>query len=107
MAIRILIIILLFSLTGCNYPMGADLTLDEKIDNEIISLDKDKIEYVKLYIKDDVRYEKHEYKNSKGEVGTQIFVETDEFYESIGTGVEAKSRTFKIYKNKVTATSTK
>lgn len=107
---------LCIGLSGCSSTkLGADKVVEDKIDikKEVIKLEQEqekgkdgKYKYKPKYKKDDVEYEVHEYVTPRGEVGYQIFINTDEYSESIGYGEESISRTWKKEKNLI-ATSTK
>lgn len=112
---KLLLIILLLSLTGCSQNFGADDSVSEKIniEKEILRIEKEqeKIKDGKYTGKE--RYEKDgigygirgyfgpPYDNDSD--GYQIIIYTDEYNEFIGYGIQAEKKTYKIYK---TATST-
>ena len=104
MRIIITTLLLALLLTGCSGQMigVADESLIEK---ELIEIEKivekakeDKYKRIPKYEKDGVIYEVNEYEMPKGEVGYQIYIETDTYIQSIGSGVLSEHLDFKDYK---------
>lgn len=118
---KILIIIILLSLTGCTKivkedDLGSELSTTTKIEIESIIIDneqqiefndKGKYKRIPLYEKDGIKYEEYEYVTSEREAGRQKFIITDEFIKSVGYGVESSSRTWIEYIDNTSSSTTK
>lgn len=108
---KILLTIILFSLTGCGSG-NLGVAIDDKVDieKEILKIEQEqekektgKYKYKPKYKKDDVEYQSNWYKTPKGEIGYEIIIKTASSTKSIGYGVQAEERTWEIFN---TASST-
>ena len=118
---KIITTILLLMLAGCSFnnnnkELGAELTLAEKIEDEVDSIEAvqsgelastSKYKKVDSYTKDGITYSVPvEYKTPSGEVGyvIEIIKATSTVY--IGYGSEAESRSYTIETEERTPTTT-
>lgn len=125
---KILITILLLLLTGCSGDINRDFGAEDidskaistttKISNELIEISDEfdtKIndgvfDGIAEKTIDGITYKKVTgYTTSKGDTGYQVIIETSEFIQSIGYGVESSSRSWIKYKEEEVkiATTTK
>lgn len=112
---KLIIVILLLTLTGCGAHFGGDLVKSNiDIEKELIKIEQEqekdktgKYKRIEKYEKEGMKFSVPvEYVTPNGEIGYMVEYETAEFIEYIGYGVEAESRTFKVIKNIEIATST-
>lgn len=113
---KIIIALLLISLTGCSssVQLGTDKVVDEEKE-KIKSFEKlykeavGKYKHVKKYEKDSSKYMVNEYETPSGETGYQIIKDDGINLESVCVGVECDGKDFTttpIAEDEITATST-
>lgn len=112
----IIIIILLFCLTGCKQektPIGNDLSETNLIntEKEITEIEQNQVKsrtgkykHKPKYKIDGIEYKRNELEKPNGDVGYYLVIWADDYIQSIGWGADAEHNTWK--RNKPIATST-